>query len=87
MPDVICVMHVIDTGGPGGAETVFLQLATRLDPARFQSVAVVGNNGWLAEQLEKRSLVPHILSAKGSFKTDTSSHCVDWYDIARSMCS
>ena len=67
--DVICVMHVIDTGGPGGAETVFLQLATRLDPARFQSVAVVENKGWLAEQLEKRSLVPHILSAKGSFKT------------------
>ena len=66
--DVICVMHVIDTGGPGGAETVFLQVATRLDPARFRSVAVVENNGWLAEQLEKRSLVPHILSAKGSFK-------------------
>jgi glycosyltransferase involved in cell wall biosynthesis len=70
MPDdVISVMHVIDTGGPGGAETVFLQIATGLDPARFRSVAVVGNNGWLAEQLEKRSLVPQILSAKGSFKT------------------
>jgi glycosyltransferase involved in cell wall biosynthesis len=70
MPDdVISVMHVIDTGGPGGAETVFLQMAAGLDPARFRSVAVVGNNGWLAEQLEKRSLVPHILSANGSFKT------------------
>lgn len=70
MPDdVISVMHVIDTGGPGGAETVFLQIATGLDPARFRSVAVVGENGWLPEQLEKRSLVPQILSAKGSFKT------------------
>jgi glycosyltransferase involved in cell wall biosynthesis len=69
MPDdVISVMHVIDTGGPGGAETVFLQMATGLDPARFRSVAVVGDNGWLPEQLEKRSLIPHILSAKGSFK-------------------
>jgi len=69
MPDdVISVMHVIDTGGPGGAETVFLQMATGLDPARFRSVAVVGDNGWLPEQLEKRSLVPHILPAKGSFK-------------------
>jgi glycosyltransferase involved in cell wall biosynthesis len=67
--DVISVMHVIDTGGPGGAETVFLQIATGLDPARFRSVAVVGENGWLPEQLEKRSLVPQILSAKGSFKT------------------
>jgi glycosyltransferase involved in cell wall biosynthesis len=70
MPDdVISVMHVIDTGGPGGAETVFLQMATGLDPARFRSVAVVGDNGWLPEQIEKRSLVPHILMAKGSFKT------------------
>ena len=69
MPDdVISVMHVIDTGGPGGAETVFLQMATGLDPARFRSVAVVGDNGWLPEQLEKRSLAPNILSAKGSFK-------------------
>lgn len=68
MPDVISVMHVIDTGGPGGAETVFLQTATGLDPTRFRSVVVVGDNGWLPEQLEKRSLVPHILSAKGSFK-------------------
>jgi glycosyltransferase involved in cell wall biosynthesis len=67
--DVISVMHVIDTGGPGGAETVFLQMATGLDPARFRSVAVVGANGWLPEQLEKRSLAPHVLSAKGSFKT------------------
>jgi glycosyltransferase involved in cell wall biosynthesis len=70
MPDdVISVMHVIDTGGPGGAETVFLQMATGLNPARFRSVAVVGDNGWLPEQLEKHSLVPHILAAKGSFKT------------------
>jgi|HubBroStandDraft_5_1064220.scaffolds.fasta_scaffold14056_3 glycosyltransferase involved in cell wall biosynthesis len=69
MPDdVISVMHVIDTGGPGGAETVFLQMAAGLDPTRFRSVAVVGDNGWLPEQLEKRSLVPHILAAKGSFK-------------------
>ena len=69
MPDdVISVMHVIDTGGPGGAETVFLQMATGLDPARFRSVAVVGDNGWLPEQLQKRSLAPNILSAKGSFK-------------------
>jgi glycosyltransferase involved in cell wall biosynthesis len=70
MPDdANSVMHVIDTGGPGGAETVFLQIATGLDPARFRSVAVVGDNGWLPEQLEKYSLVPHILAAKGSFKT------------------
>jgi glycosyltransferase involved in cell wall biosynthesis len=69
MPDdVISVLHVIDTGGPGGAETVFLQMATGLDPARFRSEVVVGDKGWLPEQLQKRSIEPHILSARGSFK-------------------
>jgi glycosyltransferase involved in cell wall biosynthesis len=69
MPDdVISVMHVIDTGGPGGAETVFLQIAAGLDRARFKSVVVVGDQGWLPRQLEQRSLAPHILSAQGSFK-------------------
>jgi glycosyltransferase involved in cell wall biosynthesis len=64
---MIRVLHVIDTGGPGGAETVFLQTATRLDPARFESTAVVGGFGWLAEQFQKRGAPPQIAPAKGSF--------------------
>ena len=64
---MIRVLHVIDTLGPGGAETVFLQTATRLDPARFQPTAVIGGPGWLAEQLQESGLPPHMVSAKGSF--------------------
>ncbi|HEX4267597.1 MAG TPA: glycosyltransferase [Steroidobacteraceae bacterium] len=60
-------MHVIDTAGPGGAETVFLQTVTRLDPARFQPTAVIGGAGWLAKQLQGSGLPPHIVPAKGSF--------------------
>ena len=68
MPDDrICVMHVIDTGGPGGAETIFLQTAAGLDASRYRSIAVTGGFGWLAEQLQERSLIPHILPARGSF--------------------
>ena len=59
-------MHIIDTAGPGGAETVFLQTATRLDPARFQAAAVIGGPGWLAKQLQESGLPPHIVPAKGS---------------------
>jgi len=67
-PDhLIKVLHVIDTAGPGGAETVFLQTATRLDPARFQPAAVIGGAGWLAMQLQESGLPPHIVPAKGSF--------------------
>jgi glycosyltransferase involved in cell wall biosynthesis len=64
---MIRVLHVIDTGGPGGAETVFLQTATRLDPARFESTAVVGGIGWLATQVHERGAPLHIAPAKGSF--------------------
>ena len=63
---MIRVLHVIDTGGPGGAETVFLQTATRLDPARFESIAVVGGMGWLAKQFQARGAAPRIVPAKGS---------------------
>jgi glycosyltransferase involved in cell wall biosynthesis len=64
---MIHVLHVIDTGGPGGAETVFLQTATRLDPLRFESTAVLGGMGWLAKQFQARGVDPQIVPAKGSF--------------------
>lgn len=63
---MIRVLHIIDTGGPGGAETVFLHAATRLDPAQFSSVAVVGGPGWLAAQLRSHAIEPHIVPAKGA---------------------
>jgi glycosyltransferase involved in cell wall biosynthesis len=64
---LIRILHVIDTAGPGGAETVFLQTATRLDPARFTPAAVIGGAGWLAEQLQESGLTPRVVPAKGSF--------------------
>lgn len=64
---MINVLHVIDTGGPGGAETVFLHTATGLDPARFRAVCAVSRDGWLAEQLRARGHSPLIESASGSF--------------------
>lgn len=64
---MIRVMHIIDTGGPGGAETVFLQTAAQLDHARFQPVAVVGGEGWLARQLRESAVSPQVIPAKGAF--------------------
>jgi glycosyltransferase involved in cell wall biosynthesis len=63
---MITIMNLIDTGGPGGAETVFLQTATRLDPARFRAVAAVSREGWLAEQLRAAGVEPLIIPASGS---------------------
>ena len=61
------VLHLIDTGGPGGAETVFLQCATQLDPARFACTAVIDTDHWLAAQLRASGHEPLIESAQGSF--------------------
>lgn len=64
---MIRALHIIDTGGPGGAETVFSQMVMHLDASRFQSTVVVGGMGWLAGQLRLRGVTPHVLTAKGSF--------------------
>ena len=64
---MISILHVIDTGGPGGAETVFLQTTTGLDPDRFRSTPVIGHEGWLSSQLDVRGVAPEIAPAKGSF--------------------
>lgn len=59
-------MHLIDTGGPGGAETVFTQLAQRMS-SFTRTLAVVPTENWLAKQLRATSIDPIVLSAKGSF--------------------
>jgi glycosyltransferase involved in cell wall biosynthesis len=61
------ILHAIDTSGPGGAETVFLSLATGLDPARYRSYAVIKSEGWVAEQLRKAGMRPFFANVRGSF--------------------
>jgi glycosyltransferase involved in cell wall biosynthesis len=65
---MITVLQVIDTGGPGGAETIFLHTATKLDPRRFRTISLVSRDGWLADQLRAQGDVPLIRDAAGSFK-------------------
>lgn len=61
------VLHLIDTTGPGGAETVFIQLADLLRRNGYRSVVVIRGPGWVQEELERRGLKPIIMDAKGSF--------------------
>lgn len=64
---MIRVLHVIDTGGPGGAETVFLNTCTGLDPQRFASICMVSSEGWLADSLRARGHEPLVIAARNSF--------------------
>ena len=61
------ILHVIDTTGPGGAETVFIDLATRLPKDKYRSVVVIRGKGWVYEELRRRGVTPILLEAKGSF--------------------
>jgi glycosyltransferase involved in cell wall biosynthesis len=62
----LTVLHLIDTGGPGGAETVFHSLVTGLDPARWRSVAVVPVVDWLHGALVEHGVEPRLLEPGGS---------------------
>lgn len=61
------ILHSIDTTGPGGAETVFIELATNLSPEKYHSIIVVRGKGWLYDELCRRGATPIILQSKGSF--------------------
>lgn len=64
---MINILHAIDTGGPGGAETVFLNIISGLDKTQFQSCAVLPGKGWLSEQLIEKGIDPIFINSKGSF--------------------
>jgi len=64
---VINILHTIDTTGPGGAETVFLNIINGLDRSKFQTSVAICGKGWVNDQLIKNGWDPLFLSAKGSF--------------------
>ena len=61
------VLHMIETGGTGGAETVYLDLIRGLDATRWGHVAVLPTREWMFEQLTDFGLEPILLSERHSF--------------------
>jgi glycosyltransferase involved in cell wall biosynthesis len=55
------VLHTIETGGPGGAESVLLELASLASPERFRPLAFLPQGSWLPSQLAGRR-VPYVIS-------------------------
>ena len=64
---MINILHTIDTTGPGGAESVFLQLIHGLDKERFRSFAAIPGKGWVYDRLVEGGLTPMFINASGSF--------------------
>lgn len=61
------VLHLIDTTGPGGAETVFTSLLRELQDTEFRNIVVLRGEGWVADQVRSLGISPHIIDSKGSF--------------------
>lgn len=59
------ILHTIDTTGPGGAETVFIQLAQHLKVPGYRNVALITGPGWVEQQLKTRNVTYSILKPFG----------------------
>lgn len=61
------ILHLIDTGGPGGAETVLLNLVTGLDQDHWEHYVSVPLVDWLSGSLVERGIPIMILPSEGAF--------------------
>lgn len=58
---------MIDTAGPGGAETVFVDVVTGCRAKGHESIALIPAEDWVAETLRERGFVPEFDASMGSF--------------------
>jgi glycosyltransferase involved in cell wall biosynthesis len=63
------ILHTIETSGPGGAESILLDLASHLDAQRFRSIVLLPGRGWLYEQLQHAGVPTFLAKSKA------------WYDL------
>ncbi|WLQ16863.1 glycosyltransferase family 4 protein [Hahella aquimaris] len=61
------VLHIIDTTGPGGAETVFIQLLRNLSKDKYHHHVILRGEGWVADQVRASGIEPIFIDSKGSF--------------------
>ena len=61
------ILHTIDTTGPGGAETVFVALATWPMGANVHNIVAITGSGWVQDELRRRGMNAHVLEVSGSF--------------------
>lgn len=63
------VLHIIDTTGPGGAETVFVELADGSRAHGFEPIALVKGEGWVLDSLRTRGVPTLVLKPRGRFRS------------------
>ena len=66
-PERGTVLHFIDTTGPGGAETVFLQLAAGLRDHGWAPRTVLTGPGWVLDSVRELRLPVDVVETRGRF--------------------
>jgi glycosyltransferase involved in cell wall biosynthesis len=61
------ILHMIETGGTGGAETVYVDLVRSLDPTRWRHVPVLPTHEWMYDRLVEAGEHPVLLPERRSF--------------------
>lgn len=59
-------LHIIDTTGPGGAETIFTQLAAETQKQGYKTIALIRGPGWVKSELERLGIDVRLMDCKGS---------------------
>jgi glycosyltransferase involved in cell wall biosynthesis len=63
----IRILHLIETGGPGGAEKVLLNIVGHIDSRQFSSLVMVPRKGWLYETLKKYHFETRVIESNRSW--------------------
>lgn len=61
------ILHIIESGGPGGAETVLLNIVNHLDRSKYHSIVALLRRGWLQKMLKKNSISTILLNSDRSY--------------------
>lgn len=61
------VLHFIDTTGPGGAETVFLQVAAGLERRGWRGRSIIVGPGWVLDTAQSLGLTVDMVPTRGRF--------------------
>lgn len=61
------ILQYIETSGPGGAETVLVNIAHHLNRDRFRPSVIVHQSDWLHEQLKKADIPTRVIPCQRSW--------------------
>ena len=71
------ILEVIETGGPGGAETIFIELSAELKARGHEVFTFIGDTGWLNDALRGRGVRVRIQRSLRTFDLSNLRALID----------